>query len=190
MNKLNILIFNTVILLSFAQFSLAQSQKGHDIFGETADDLSGCSVSMPNENTIAIGAIYNDENGSNSGHVRVFDWDGKVWIQRGLDINGEASYDESGGVIRMPDSNTVAIGSPQNDGNGKNSGHVRIYTWNTYGKAWVQKGQVIEGERAEEQSGWSVSMPDSNTVAIGAPLNDENGKNSGRVKIYSWNGKT
>ena len=245
MNKLNILIFNTVILLSFAQFSLAQSQKGQDIFGEAVDDLSGCSVSMPNENTIAIGALYNDGNGSNSGHVRVFDWDGKVWIQRGLGINGEASGDESGGVISMPDtitiaigaifndgngtnsgqvriytwdgkkwvqkgqdingeqaedrsgwsvsmpdSNTVAIGSPQNDGNGKNSGHVRIYTWNTNGKAWVQKGQIIEGERAEDQSGWSVSMSDSNTVAIGAPLNDENGKNSGRVKIYSWNGKT
>ncbi|PJC06205.1 MAG: hypothetical protein CO068_12400, partial [Flavobacteriaceae bacterium CG_4_9_14_0_8_um_filter_34_30] len=37
--------------------------------------------------------------------------------QKGQDINGEAANDESGVSISMPDSNTVAIGSTQNDGN-------------------------------------------------------------------------
>jgi hypothetical protein len=55
-----------------------------------------------------------------------------------------------------------------NDGNGSNSGHVRIYSWN--GASWQQKGADIDGEAADDRSGLSVSMPDANTVALGAPL--------------------
>jgi len=161
-------------------------QKGGDIDGEAAGDRSGWIVSMPDANTVAIGARFNDGNGSNSGHVRVYTWNGTAWVQKGSDIDGEAAYDESGISVSMPDANTVAIGAFTNDGNGPNSGHVRIYTWN--GTAWVQKGSDIDGEAAHDRSGHSVSMPDANTVAIGAYLNDGNGTDAGHVRVYTWNG--
>ena len=45
-----------------------------DIDGEFADDYSGTSVSLSSDGSIvAIGACYNDGNGENSGHVRVFE---------------------------------------------------------------------------------------------------------------------
>jgi hypothetical protein len=45
-------------------------------------------------NTVAIGAYYNDGvNGTNSGHVRVYRFDGNTWIQLGDDIDGETSTD-------------------------------------------------------------------------------------------------
>jgi hypothetical protein len=161
-------------------------QKGLDIDGEAAGDLSGVSVSMPDTNTLAIGATWNGSNGSNAGHVRIYEWNGTAWIQKGLDIDGEAAFDYSGVSVSMPDANTVAIGAPNNDGNGSNAGHVRIYSWN--GTAWVQKGLDIDGEAANDWSGYSVSMPDTNTIAIGAPYNDANGSDAGHVRIYSWNG--
>jgi hypothetical protein len=161
-------------------------QKGLDIDGEAAGDYSGISVSMPDANTVAIGAMNNDGNGNRAGHVRIYSWNGTAWIQKGLDIDGEAAVDESGYSVSMPDANTLAIGAPYNDGNGSNAGHVRIYAWN--GTAWVQKGLDIDGEAAGDISGWSVSMPDANTVAIGAPFNDGNGNLAGHVRIYSWNG--
>ena len=99
-------------------------------------------------------------------------------VQIGGDINGEAPNDGSGISISMPDAYTVAIGANGNDGNGNRSGHVRVYMWN--GTAWVQKGMDIDGESAEDWSGWSVSMPDANTVAIGAL------GGTGQVKVYSW----
>ena len=56
-----------------------------------------------------------------------------------------------------------------NDGNGSNSGHVRIYAWNSATSAWEQQGADIDGEAASDQSGWSVSLSsDGTTVAIGA----------------------
>jgi hypothetical protein len=157
-------------------------QKGVDILGEAATDLSGWSVSMPDANTVAIGAPGNAGNGNASGHVRIYNWNGTTWIQKGVDIDGEGSGDWSGCSVSMPDANTVAIGALWNDGNGNSSGHVRICTWN--GTAWVQKGVDIDGEAISDRSGGSVSMPNVNTVAIGAIANDENGIFSGHVQVY------
>ncbi|KAB1065598.1 T9SS type A sorting domain-containing protein [Salibacter halophilus] len=164
------------------------NQKGNDIDGEAFFDRSGVSVSMPDKNTVAIGATTNDGNGTDAGHVRIYIWNGTNWIQKGNDIDGEAAGDLSGNSVSMPDSNTVAIGAYNNDGNGTHSGHVRIYSWN--GTTWVQKGIDIDGEAADDESGHAVSMPDSNTVAIGAPKNDGTASNAGHVRIYSWNGNS
>jgi len=47
--------------------------------------------------------------------------------QLGADIDGEAAYDESGAAVALSsDGNRLAIGADGNDGNGFNSGHVRV----------------------------------------------------------------
>eukprot|EP00979_Chaetoceros_neogracilis_P013664 scaffold3990_cov284-Chaetoceros_neogracile.AAC.5 len=165
-------------------------QMGADIDGEAAGDRSGESVSLSNDGTVvAIGAPYNDENGSNSGHVRIYAWDSNSWVQRGNDIDGEAAYDYSGASVSLSNDGTVvAIGAPYNDGvNGSNSGRVRIYAWDSATKSWVQRGNDIDGDAYNDNSGRSVSLSNDGTVvAIGAPCNDENGSNSGHVRIYAW----
>merc|ERR1712165_105592 len=46
------------------------TQLGSDINGEASGDFSGRSVSLSSDGRrVAIGAMYNDANGSNSGHV-------------------------------------------------------------------------------------------------------------------------
>lgn len=165
---------------------MAWIQKGIDIDGEAEDDKSGWSVSMPDANTLAIGAYGNIGNGNHAGHVRIYMWNGTAWVQKGMDIDGEAAGDWSGFSLSMPDASTVGIGAPDNNGNGSGAGHVRIYEWN--GSAWVQKGLDIDGQAAFNRFGESVSMPDANTLAIGAPINDGNGIDAGQVRIYDWNG--
>jgi hypothetical protein len=170
------------------------TQQGADIDGEAEDDQSGGSVSLSSDGTtFAIGAPYNDGNGSNSGHVRIYGWNSvtSAWEQQGTDIDGEAAGDYSGIVSLSSDGTTVAIGAYTNDGNGSNSGHVRIYAWNSVTSAWEQQGADIDGEAENDQSGRGVSLsPDGTTVAIGAPYNDANGTNSGQVRIYAWNSVT
>ena len=161
-------------------------QKGADIDGEAAGDLSGISVSMPDANTLAVGAYHNDDGGIWAGHVRVYTWSGTAWVQKGVDIDGEAGIDGSGLSVSMPDANTVAIGAPNNDGGGSDAGHVRVYTWS--GTAWEQKGVDIDGEAASDWSGYSVSMPDTNTLAVGAIYNDGGLVNNGHVRVYTWSG--
>jgi uncharacterized repeat protein (TIGR01451 family) len=163
-------------------------QKGQDIIGEAADDQSGFSVSMPDQNTIAIGAIYNDGNGTSSGHTRIYSWDGSQWIQKGQDIDGEAIGDRSGWSLSMPDSNTIAIGAPYHRYNGTNfiAGQCRIFKWD--GTQWMQKGQSLDAVTVGDDAGYSVSMPDSNTVAIGSPDHSHTGAHDGLVQIFHWDG--
>ena len=165
---------------------------GQDIDGEAAGDLSGTSVSLSADGTtVAIGADLNDDNGNDSGHVRVYTVVGSEWQQIGQDIDGEAAVDASGWSVSLSaDGSTVAIGAPNNDGNGDisgrygdNSGHVRVY--NLVGSEWQQVGSDIDGEAAVDYSGMSVSLSaDGNTVAIGADGNG-NGDYSGHVRVYT-----
>jgi hypothetical protein len=166
------------------------NQLGLDIDGEATNDNSGWSVSLSADGlTVAISAPGNNGNGSYSGHVRIYKWNGTSWNQLGLDIDGEASGDQSGRSVSLSaDVLTVAIGASGNDGNGNNSGHVRIYKWN--GTSWNQLGLDIDGEATNDNSGRSVSLSaDGLTVAIGASGNSNgNGSYSGHVRIYKWNG--
>merc|ERR1712241_122293 len=142
-------------------------------------------------NVVAIGAPYNDGNGTNSGHVRVYEYNttGGQWSQRGNDLDGEAAVDKSGYSVSLSnDGNVVAIGASGNDGNGSYSGHVRVYEYNTSDRQWSQRGSDLDGEAANDQSGYSVSLSsDGNVVAIGAPYNDGNGSYSGHVRVYEYN---
>ena len=58
------------------------SQIGQDIYGESAGDESGFSVSPSgNGNTVAVGAPYNDGNGSDAGHVKYIKNIGGSWTK-------------------------------------------------------------------------------------------------------------
>ena len=164
-------------------------QRGNDIDGEANSDYSGNSVSLNSTgDVLAIGAEMNDGNGSDSGHVRVYLWNGTSWIQRGADINGEAADDRSGISVSLNDAGDVlAIGATQNDAGGNNKGHVRVYVWN--GTSWIQRGNDIDGEGDLDNSGNSVSLNSTGDVlAIGAPFNNGSGTFSGHARIYYWDG--
>ena len=161
-------------------------QRGGDIDGEASGDESGHSVSLNNDGDIvAIGAYLNDgANGANSGHVRIYKFDGDNWGQRGGDIDGEASGDYSGYSMSLSDDGSIVAIGADSDNGGTDSGHVRIYKFEN--NSWVQMGDDIDGEAAYDYSGYSVSLSgDGSTVAIGANYSGGNGYKSGHVRVYS-----
>ena len=157
------------------------------IIGSWAHEF-GYSVSISSDGlTVAIGAPEGDGNGTNSGFVRVYNFDGNSWIQLGSDLDGEAANNYSGHSLSISsDGSRVAIGAYNNTGNFSTSGHVRVYDWN--GSSWVQLGQDIDGEGSGDGCGYSVSLNnDGNTVAIGAPFNSGA---AGHVRIYNYSGSS
>ena len=64
-------------------------------------------------------------------HVRVYDWNGSAWIQRGTDINEQNNGEDDGDNVSMSDDgNTVAIGYVVDDiANNGSIGRVRIFDW-------------------------------------------------------------
>ncbi|MFT7592454.1 MAG: hypothetical protein ACI9UJ_002391, partial [bacterium] len=112
------------------------------------------------------------------------------WVQNGQILNAEDSFDYFGTDISLSkNGQTIAIGAENNDGNGKNSGHVRVFEM--VDSKWVQKGSDIDGDLVEDQFGSAISLSDNgNTLAIGSINSHLNGKWSGHVRIFQWNGST
>ncbi|MDC3346287.1 hypothetical protein OAV76_03440 [Schleiferiaceae bacterium] len=175
-------------------------QLGGDIDGDAADDYLGggeetggfpepaSSISLSSDGSIvAVGAPRNDGNGSDAGHVRVYEFNSGSWIQLGSDIEGEATYDEFGKAVSLSANGSIlAEGAPRNDGNGSDAGHVRVYEFNS--GSWTQLGNDIDGEATNDWFGKAVSLSANGSIlAAGAPGNDGNGTEAGHVRVYEYN---
>lgn len=161
------------------------NQIGSDIYGEAFSNFSGWSVDLSGDgNIVAISAIFNSDNGNQSGHVRVFENINNSWTQIGNDIDGENSGDFFGSSISISDNgNIIAIGALYNDGNGFDSGHVRVFE--NINNIWTQIGNDIDGEYSGDNFGRSVSISNNGDIlVVGAPINTENQIDSGHARIY------
>lgn len=79
------------------------------------------------------------------------------------------------------DGTIVAVGAPQDVGT--DSGHVRVHKWN--GTGWVQRGGDIDGEAAEDRSGYSVALSaDGSTLIVGAPSTNDAAVGYARTYVY------
>jgi hypothetical protein len=160
-------------------------QLGGDIDGDAASDYSGCSVSLNSAgDRVAIGAHSNDDGGTGAGQTRIYEWNSgtSTWDQLGIDIDGSATLDRSGESVSLNSAgDRVAIGAPYNSDSGSNAGQTRIYEWNSGTSTWDQLGSDIDGESADDLSGYSVCLNgDGDRVIIGGfALN-------GPTRIFEW----
>ena len=104
-------------------------QLGAEFVGDSDYDTLGAQVALSNDGErVVIGVPGDDGSSTDVGSVKVFDWNGTVWLQAGTDIKGEAQFDGSASDISLSGDGTVlAIGAKSNDGGGSDSGHVRVY---------------------------------------------------------------
>ncbi len=154
-------------------------QKGSDINGEAAGDFAG-NIDFDGKR-LAIGAHYNDGNGLDAGHVRVFEWGGLDWVQVGNDIEGEAAYDLFGQNLSIHGNRLIASSLYHHTSLAFEAGHVRVFEWDSVN--WVQLGADIEGDVSRGRFGKHVELQ-GNTVAIsGSTANYD-----GEISFYVWNG--
>lgn len=148
-------------------------QAGADIDGEAAGDRAadapGSIALSRSGDRIAIGASGNDGAGENTGHVRVFDWDGANWVQVGTDIDGRRpGIGEALGlaVALSADGNLVAAAS---------GSRVQAFVWDD--TDWVPLGIDVDG-------GWPIDLSADGrrlaTLSGSAPTTG--------VHVYDWDG--
>ncbi len=168
----------------------AWTQLGENINGDFTSDYCGITVDIDaTGDLIAIGATRHDETGSNAGQVRLFEWDGTAWIQKGDDILGESASSFAGVVGLSSDGTSVIIGGYHNSGAYYYAGHVRVFEWD--GTEWVQKGEDIDGEAEWDVMGYGVRLSaDGNILAASSIRNDDGGTNAGKTRLFEWDGST
>ncbi len=180
----------SLIVMFIAQISTAQSwSKAGEIEADAIQDRFGSAVAINADGyIIAVGAPNHNSLEYDSGITRIYQRVSGNWLQKGEDINGDSEYSSCGCSVSLSDNgNIVAIGEQGFNGKGYQSGRVRIFKYE--GGAWVQLGNDILGDHAEDNLGCSVSISsDGKTIATGARGFGLNGINSGLVRVFEDNG--
>ncbi len=154
--------------------------------GGEFDEL-GLSVAIYGD-TVVVGAHRNDDNGSNSGTVYVYqrnaggpdNW-GLVKKLTALDAG---SGDDFGYSVAIS-ADTAVVGAPDADGDESNSGSAYVFRRDAGGPSnW---GQVAElnalGGQQGDSFGYAVAIF-GYTAVVGAVLNDDMGSSSGSAYVF------
>jgi hypothetical protein len=164
-------------------------QIGQDLSGSRTNDQFGSKVSMNSDGTrVAIASPYYDglnNNTTDAGYVRIFQYNTSLWTQIGGTLYGEAANNSFGLALSMNSiGNVVAIGAPGNIGIGQvQTGYVRIFQY--IDNSWNQFGSITGSNN--EGFGTSVSLNgDGTKLAIGAAYNDLSGTDAGIVRVYQY----
>lgn len=123
-------------------------QHGNDINGVAYRGNLGSTVSISADGlTLATGAPYT---GEYKGQVKIYKYLCGTWIQRGINIDGEANSDFSGYSVSISaDGSNIAIGSRTNKGGGFNRGHVRVFKLSCHSAEILVKGNNVEINNGE-----------------------------------------
>jgi hypothetical protein len=150
-----------------------------------AGDLFGYSVAIDGDRAL-VGALGDDDNGSSSGSVYVFQWNGGAWVEQAkLLASDGANFDHFGNAVAL-DGDTALVGAFGDDDNGSSSGSVYVFQWS--GSAWVQEAKLIASDGAAgDLFGGSVAI-DGDTALVGASGDDDSGSTSGSAYVFHWNG--
>ncbi|WP_426431908.1 T9SS type A sorting domain-containing protein [Winogradskyella sp. HB-48] len=105
-------------------------------------------------------------------------------VQIGQDILGETIISQFGTSVDISiDGNIVAVGAPRDNDNGFEAGDTKLYR--LINNSWIQIGDDIEGEAANNDSGLSISLSDDGSiVAIGAPGNTTENNGTGHIRVF------
>ena len=144
-----------------------------------AGDHFGNSVSV-HDDLVAVGARFNDDNGSASGSAYVYEKVNGVWTETKLTASDAAANDRFGNSVSVHD-DLVAVGAFLNDDNGSNSGSAYVYE--KVNGVWTETKLTASDAAADDWFGFSVSVHDD-LVAVGAFYNDDNGSNSGSAYVH------
>jgi hypothetical protein len=91
-----------------------------------ADDCFGCSVSVSGDAAI-VGAHYDDDNGSDSGSVYIFKFDGTNWLEQVKRIASDGAADDDFGNSVSISGYVAIVGAHLDDDNGTDSGSAYIF---------------------------------------------------------------
>jgi len=142
------------------------------------DDYFGSSIAI-NNGVVAVGAIYDGDNGSQSGSVYLFDASTGVQMAKLLANDGVA-VDTFGTSIAI-DNGIIAIGSLNGGDNGSYSGSA--YLFNISNGTQITKLLPSDGEFGDD-FGWSIAI-DNGVVAVAAIQDDDNGSDSGSAYMFT-----
>jgi hypothetical protein len=150
------------------------------------DDWFGYAVSISGNYAI-VGAVLDNDNGTNCGSAYVFRRSGSNWIQQAKLVAGDKNAgDEFGGSVCLK-GNYAIIGAICDDDMGEDAGAA--YIFERSGDNWIQLAKLVPLDGVGgDHFGNSVSV-DGNYAVVAANLDADNGAESGSAYIFKREGQ-
>ena len=171
----------------FELVSTTWTQRGADIDGEVAGDLSGQSLALSaNGQRMVIGSHNSDVAATDAGRIRVFDYSGSAWTLVGSAVNGTAAHSNFGWAVDINSAgDQIVVGARNSDSPATDAGSVTAFT--LISGTWTQRGQTITGTAASEQAGYALAMSASgDRIVIGSPGRAVPSAKTGEVRIFGF----
>ena len=150
------ILFLTSVFLSPNVIAQDWEQVGQTIVGTLEESWDRFSRIDAAGDTIAI---FYDGRKINSPTVRVFDFDGNLWVQRGLDLGSGVPGGRNIGIALSGDGNTVAFTS------GDQGGLIDIFRWENKTNSWQRLGQrIIDSNSYKDRAGDRVDLDYSGSI--------------------------
>lgn len=146
-------------------------------------DTFGSSVAM-NERFAFVGAPLDNDNGSQSGAVYVFERTGNRWILQSKLLPHDGAIDHYFGASLSIAGNRLAVGARSDTENGFNAGAVYLFKFSA--GEWTEETKIIASD-GSAGDGFGVSLALSeNMLIIGANATDQNGSESGAAYVFEY----
>ncbi len=143
-------------------------------------DHFGRSVAVSGD-TVVVGALWDDDNGTDTGSAYIYRFDGTAWIETKLTANDGTSYDYFGASVAA-DGDSVVVGAY---GDNTRTGSGYIYRFD--GSTWNETKLIASDGTAGDYFGASVAVS-GDTIVVGAYLESVHGIDSGSAYIYRFDG--
>ncbi|MGQ0620177.1 MAG: Calx-beta domain-containing protein [Panacagrimonas sp.] len=150
-----------------------------------AGDLFGYALSISGD-TALIGAVFDDNPGSDQGSAYVFVRTGAVWTQQAkLSASDGAANDNFGTAVAVS-GDTVIVGAFQDDNPSSDQGSAYVFVRS--GSAWTQQAKLSANDGAGgDFFGFAVAVS-SDTAVIGAFFDDSPNGNQGSAYVFVRSG--
>ena len=153
--------------------------------GAADGDNFGSTVGIDGD-TIVIGAMLDDDGGSNAGKVYVYRRVGGSWVLETTLVSDDiAEFDRFAKDVAISGDRAL-ISCDSDDDQGSGSGSAYVFT--RVGNVWSQSAKLIASDGdVDDQFGERLDI-DGDTIVIGARYDDSMGTWSGSAYVFEFDG--
>ncbi len=171
-------LVGTVHAITVVQEAILRARDG------ASGDRFGGIVDI-SRNIAVVGAVNDDDLGTDSGSVYVFQRGSRAWHQLAkLNASDGTAFDQFGTAAISGD--TIVVGARLDAPLGAESGSA--YVFERQGSQWQEMAKLTASDGAIfDQFGQSTAIS-GDTIVVGAWLDDDKGNNSGSAYIFQGSG--
>ena len=148
-----------------------------------ADDGFGFSVAISGD-LVIVGAPIHRDNGHWSGSGYIYRYNGTTWPEETELLASDGGANDVFGYSVAISGDLAIVGAYGDDDNGILSGSAYVYR--SDGRTWIEEAKLLPSDG--EPNAWfgNAAAIDGDVAIVGAPADDQNGRESGAAYIYRF----